>query len=613
MRLWLQMQLPTRRTSAQCPQMQMQGATAQRHLGNLCPQMQMQGARAKTRRGVGEHRTDSTGGCTKWPLAKAERKAARLKSERDVAVAVANPSVARRISQEVFGFAGGPQNAVASGLTIDPDSAIAVCKRRQNGRNTRRGIVSHIKAQQARLQQCLAGARALIHTDVMDDATMWVKQHTDARQRKARQAQVQRNKEQRRNLAKGRPGRNKAIAIMNNVQHVYVAKPAGARVAWNVAQVHSPAQALPKGNWATVYDRKRRWNVCSGGQVGRSLRRKTDGELDNTMQDAVDATPAIIQISTNDAAGVNECVTHIEQHELIARRGDGRYRLHLDLHCQGHQGCLVTRPVYESAAVGDLATIIVRLGHILEGAKNMDLLLKASDAVIDDIFEYRPVHSLPAEANAWRQDAQWVLESSKAAGDLSDKVMEAKVQHDNCDWKGARYIHDHKIGDCPSGCTGEDDGKEKAKMLTRAGLATGCPIGLLYRWKHMDAAQAFLHRGRGEHEILPLSLQRMWSKTALDEAALVLEMANNVDELSFATRAAAKASSVLRFLDADIGGRLLMRGVMITAPAHRYVNRVQRADKASCALARAMAANPTSAATRDAKTACQRINYHIIT
>ena len=181
-------------------------------------------------------------------------------------------------------------------------------------------------------------------------------------------------------------GRNKAVAIISCIQHVLIRQPRAADETppWTSCQIHSPATVLPATNWGTMFHRKRKWSLCSGGRVGRHLlRRVGDGDagdaaagaagdpeagLDDALQRAVSGTPAIYQIATNDAAGVNDCITRAEQQEFIDDRQDRCYRAHLDLYCQAHQGCLVTRPVY--GRCGDLSSIIVRVGHILEGGKH---------------------------------------------------------------------------------------------------------------------------------------------------------------------------------------------------------------------------------------------------
>ena len=276
----------------------------------------------------------------------------------------------------------------------------------------------------------------------------------------------------------------------------------------------------------------------------------------------------------------------------------------------GHQGTLVSRPAYES--LGDLATVITRLGHILAGASQMDSLLKAGDAVVEEIFDYRPVLRLPDEAAAWRSDASWALEASVLAGAITREDAKAILDHDNSSWRSVRYTHYCLVGGCPSGCRNENDSKEKAKLLLRTSLSPGCPIALLYRWKHMTNAQAFAERGRGEHEVLTRALQKMWTKNALQDAVAEAEAAANVDELSFQTRTAAKAASVLRFFEQDVGSQLLVRGQVLASPPQVYVNKIMQADKAMIALYAANALDPAGAAARDCMLECQRLNFRFL-
>ena len=207
--------------------------------------------------------------------------------------------------------------------------------------------------------------------------------------------------------------------------------------------------------------------------------------------------------------------------------------------------------------MGDLSSVTVRLGHILQGSKAMTALLNASDEVIDESFEFRLAHDPPADFREWALDADWILDSSKAAGDLSDADRAAIREHDNGDWLSPRFVH-WCLPDCHLCRRDEAQSKEHMKQLGRTSLSPGCPVALLYRWKRVGEAQAYAIRGRGQHELLPRSLQRVWSKKALVEATLAAEMANDVTEFSFSTQAAANAASVLRLSDNDKRGNLFL-------------------------------------------------------
>ena len=263
--------------------------------------------------------------------------------------------------------------------------------------------------------------------------------------------------------------------------------------------------------------------------------------------------------------------------------------------------------------MGDLSTITVRLGHILQGSKAMTAFLNALDAVVDECFKFRLVSELPDEAKEWREDAAWILQPSVDAGLLTPEDADAILCHDNCDWRDVDWTH-HCLGPfrCKAKCRSEQDSKEHAKQLTRTNFSGGCPIALLYRWKLMNEALAFNLKARGEHELGPRALQRMWSTKALAEAVVAAEMARNVDELSFATKAAAKAASCMRFFEADTGAMMLIRGFVISSPLQIYLSRTQRADKLVQRLTAAVISDPESPTTQAAFTECVRINFSFV-
>ena len=204
------------------------------------------------------------------------------------------------------------------------------------------------------------------------------------------------------------------------------------------------------------------------------------------------------------------------------------------------------------------------------------------------------------------------LETSVLAGDISQEDRDAIIAHDNGDWRCARYVH-YAIADAAGvPALSEGEAKETAKLLVRTSLGSGCPLALLYRWKHMPRAQAFLERGRMQHDLLPRCLQRMWSAKVLAEAVQAAEMAANVDELSYQTRAAAKASAVMRFFENDKGAVLQTRAQILTLPAHVYINLAMKADKASLAFASAIAFDHTSASTQASMVECQRQNFRFV-
>ena len=239
---------------------------------------------------------------------------------------------------------------------------------------------------------------------------------------------------------------------------------------------------------------------------------------------------------------------------MVAQRRPGKYRGHLDIRCGGHQTCLLTRPVFES--LGDLPSIVTRLCHVMQSARATQRKDTAIDREIESIFEFKRCISLPDEAQQWRRHAEMVLELSQAAGDMTPDDCLALLNHDNGNWRlRGKYIH-WCLGpqSCPSRCTDEAHSLRIAQNLGRASLGNDIPEPLLYRWKHIEKAWAYMQRGRHQHDLLRGVLSRMWTKKELDDGEAAVERADDIEQVSFQDRGAAKAKSVLRALANDSEG-----------------------------------------------------------
>ena len=259
-------------------------------------------------------------------FAKGAKKAKTVGRQLNTVVRVANPTVAQTVCRTVFGLAQESSQKTESALTLDPSATITISRKRQNARYRARGAISYVRACRRMLKDVVADSETIIHAEVFDDCTMWLRQPLDARSKAARRAQEIRNSH-RRNMKGKVPGKNVAMPILNCVQHVLFV--GGGDRGWSGMQLHSPAQALPRTNWATQLNRKRRWSLCTAGEVGCHL------DDDGVVQKAVDQVPTIIKLATNDAAKQNGNISRNEQDGLIARRRPDRFRAHLDVHCAG--------------------------------------------------------------------------------------------------------------------------------------------------------------------------------------------------------------------------------------------------------------------------------------
>ena len=539
-------------------------------------------------------------------FARGAKKSRTIRAQRDAVLSVCNPTLRRSISKEIFGVntnaVGRERVKMASSLTVDAATTFAVDKRRQQGRKRRRGLSCHVKAVRTSLLQFCQQGTTLIDVDILDDATMWVRKRMGVADKKACDEKDRRNRRQGRK-AKKATGRNVAVPVMNFTQHCYIRTPSKNNL--RGVQIHAPATPLPQANWSTILNRKRRWGVCVGTTAGRNVSQRSGAE--NSLQKVIDSMPNINKLMTNDAAIVNDCICRAEQSEMVAARSATRYRCHVDIHCQAHQWCLTTRPVIEEES--DLATIIVRLSHLMQGGLKMDKILEACDALVTDIFEYKEVIDYPEGYDEWQRDAEWILEGSS---DLTEADCLAIRQHGNSNWKTLKWIHYCKVlGQCPSGCRDAAHSLEIAKVLARTFFSMGLPVALAYRWKHMDTALKFMLRGRLFYSMLPRILARVWTPKAIRDAeAEADEM--GLENLTFTAQTAVKASTVLRYFDRDADGKGLVRTYAATQPLNHSINAVMNSDKLSMKWSLVCSTQPDTAAAIYAGNELRKSNYSFI-
>ena len=304
---------------------------------------------------------------------------------------------------------------------------------------------------------------------------------------------------------------------------------------------------------------------------------------------------------------------------MIGRRQHGipgqvdKFAAHIDVHCQAHQACLVTRPVCES--LGDTCAIVTRLSHVLTSARAARDFNDVLDRHVENIFSYQEVFQLPANAAEWRAASSVALAYSKAAGDMSEEDCAYLQNHDNSDWSEPKWVHYHLVGGrCPIGCLDKDDSLLKAKAIARTAYSRGPAEALLYRFKNVDKAWSYAMRGRSQHDILYWALAQLFTQKELDEGEQLVEAANAIEgnEAPFWAKTAAKAKSILRSFLLDPGGKTLKKGIVITRPTHSYLNFVMRSDKLSEAYHSAIALDPSSDVARKCKGAVCRVNAEIV-
>ena len=377
------------------------------------------------------------------------------------------------------------------------DVGVGVPPSMKNIRNKRRGLkkrafLSHVRSMRSRLSQFMSGSTCLIVSSTIDDANLWIAKHAEN------------GKEVIRVGKKGRSGRNAHMPCLNNVQLMTTCRADGSR---DVARMPVPTTVLPKTNWTTLHKRWRRWSF-SGLRAGRAI---VASAADHHIQPTIDECPDAALLLCKDSLVTNQCLTSEEELQFVETRrslataNPGRhvYRAFLDSNCQQHTACLCTRPVYQQS--GQLSTMLVKLGHQLESGTVWARFLVEKDKLIDEEFDYVPVLVLPPEAAAWRRSNLDLLESSKATLDLTDDDILDLVDYDNgSSWQMSRKWRHLCLPDCRFNCNrNRNTSLATCVRINNKLVASGPPISLLYRFKHVEVANAWEMRNQGCHQLLP--------------------------------------------------------------------------------------------------------------
>ena len=153
-------------------------------------------------------------------------------------------------------------------------------------------------------------------------------------------------------------------------------------------QLHSPTQAIGKGNWGTMTQAKRKWSFLCCGQDGEKLD-SVDSE-GKTLQEAVDNIKYIGKCMTQDDAGTNKCILAREQAALKDKRGPGE---------------------------DDHAAFLARLSHLMQNNRTLSGVLENADIYLETILEFNVVDRFPNEMTCWNNSARRLLKSSSKLSD----------------------------------------------------------------------------------------------------------------------------------------------------------------------------------------------------
>ena len=310
---------------------------------------------------------------------------------------------------------------------------------------------------------------------------------------------------------------------MNIVQHLVTSRPVREEhahllepfVGMQGARLHSPTVVLPKSNWGTMWSR---WKKYSFSPAPPSIFETLDAGHFEEVSVTLRRIPKKGITLTKDSLIANECLIRQLQDLQKAALASGELAFSvLDLKCHHHLGALVTRPIAESVGGGQLASNLVRTGHVLASSVAFKSFLDKVDILAEKDFFYRQVIELPPDAAFFAGEVKRILRTTNLPKhDLTEEDVENISEFFHTDPRGEILGHYCVVGDC-SICEGSRKKcVDHTKKLLRMCLATGCPIALLYRWKYFEDASKYVERGIALYNLLPRAMALMFNKKDAD-------------------------------------------------------------------------------------------------
>lgn len=227
-------------------------------------------------------------------------------------------------------------------------------------------------------------------------------------------------------------GKNVSIPTLNMVETVFVCKPSehGRAATMSAAEIISPAQPLPSANVATLRNRWAAWSLLTSRFSGPKL--AGDSDLSARLRDL----PLKCLVMVSDNLIVNDGVLCLEEETIAGNarlQNDGYDNfLVFSVRCCCHSAVLTTQPIF--GALGDITTILVRLGHLMESARVAKAYTNSLRNTVSKWFKFVRVRRLPEGAEDWAQRSRQVLEQTRGAQDLSEEQERVLLAAANGDW-----------------------------------------------------------------------------------------------------------------------------------------------------------------------------------
>lgn len=168
--------------------------------------------------------------------------------------------------------------------------------------------------------------------------------------------------------------------------------------------------------------------------------------------------------------------------------------------CAVHQLALARKPLL--LGIPQFWSSITRLTHLFEVHSFRVHLRAAIVAVICNSFSYIPVATLPDQADEWkeirRECCGMVTDQATGFNKKRLELHQQLMRYDNGDTELPTFTH-FCVGSCCTGETHDEKATFARLQVIRYYLllfSFGCPVPLLYRWKHAHRALRFCRESR---------------------------------------------------------------------------------------------------------------------
>ena len=225
----------------------------------------------------------------------------------------------------------------------------------------KRAIVSHVEGHARGLAEFLETSAdessGVFVPSVYDDATMWVRPHVGGDRAGGEGEDVGEK------AGEKHKGRNVHAPVINRSEVLVVMPKAGSHAMPRGANIYSPADAMPRANWATIWSRWRRWAVLNGGMPGARVDRE------QRVRPALRKAKRRLLNFCKDALGLNRLLLGKLQAAAAACRGtqDEFHVYHQG--CVAHQTVLSMKPSIDR--IPGVSSNLVRLGHLFQSSHRL--------------------------------------------------------------------------------------------------------------------------------------------------------------------------------------------------------------------------------------------------